>query len=427
MRRSGLFTGLLVALCASPSLQAALCTQDAVPAATLLYPYFEVDAACAATPATNTEFTVTNSHHEPIVSRVTLWTNSGVPGLTFDVYLNGYDQQTIDLDRVFCDGFLPSTGSAVEVRGRLSANAIAYPGCNATATPPAAPVYGGDGAISPSAAIELRARFSGQPLPSSATQCMSRPNGRSTIDGYITIDVVDRCSATPIGTAGFNTHLTAKNVLIGSALHYSHSDNSSFSLPAVPIEATSGTQLDVSASFYAQAGLPSGPRREPLPVAWSTEQGGGGLPAARAEHIVWRAPPAVGTAFACATGPSWFPLPLGNKTGFGSRGVFHVRDDGSALRTGRLAPVPLMAQRVIATTEFPELALNPFAAGWTYFNLARPDTATDFPAQAWVATVRRAPGAYALLHEGIPNGDACSAPAFNNPSTGPLLDQAGPP
>jgi hypothetical protein len=428
MQRFGLLAGLLIALWVPPTpLHAALCTLDAVPAATLLYPYFEVDAACGAMPSQNTEFSVTNTHHVPVVARVVLWTNSGVPGLSFDVYLNGYDQQTVDLERVFCDGFLPSTGSGVVPGpGRFSGAAVAFAGCNATATPGAAPVYGGDGAITAGARAELRARFTGQPLPSNATMCYSRPNGRSSAEGYITVDAVTRCGAAPHSDPGFGAHLSASNVLIGSALLYNNGDSSSYALSAVPIEATAGGELDESRSFYSHPFVSAGPRREPLPTSWTTEQGGAGLNASLAELIVWRAPPGVGTPFTCASGPSWYPLQLDNKSGFSSRGVFHVRDDGSAVRSQRLAPVPLMTQRVEALEEFPELQAMS-GGGWTYLNLSRADAITFYPAQAWVATVRRSPGRFALLHEGAPLGDACDGTPFTNTSAGPLTDLAGSP
>ena len=217
---------------------------------------------------------------------------------------------------MFCDGFVPSTGSGVGSAGRLSAPPVVYPGCNATATPGAAPVYGGDGALSTTARAELRATFGGQPLPSSPNQCGSVANGRGTLDGYITVDTVDRCGAAAHGTLQFDAHLTARNVLIGSAMHYSNTLNSSFSVPAAPLEATAGAELELSRSFYFEPGIGLGARREPLPSAWSTEQGGAGLAGAQSDLIVWRSPPKVGTPFSCAAG-FVVPAELDNKAASG--------------------------------------------------------------------------------------------------------------
>jgi hypothetical protein len=150
----------------------------------------------------------------------------------------------------------------------------------------------------------------------------------------------------------------------------------------------------------------------------------GALDHQQVELISWRSPPAAGTPFACSGAPSWFPLQLDNRSGYGSRGVFHVRDNGKAVPTTRLNPLPRMAQRSEAQQEFPELAN--VDAGWSYLNLSRSNAGADYPAQAWVGTIRRQFGRFAMLHVGAPFGDACDAAPFDNESPGPLQTFAGP-
>ena len=422
MRNTGIATCVLLALCAAPSTtQAVLCAVDDVPAATLLIPYFEVDPVCTES-SRNTRFTITNTDHPPVLARVVVWTNAGVVALYFDVYLNGYDQQEVNLRRVLCDGWLPSTGEAVAPGpGRHSSTAAHFTGCNATATPPASPVYGGDGALTANQRLQLRALLTGQPVPSNPTLCAGLPNGRDTAEGYVTVDVVNRCNAALPGDVEFGSHLAADNVLIGSAVLADSAENVSVTMPVIPLEATTDTVLDQSPSFYAAPGLPAGPRREPLPSAWMAEAGAGSYQ--RVDLVAWRAPPESGALFACPSGPAWFPLQLDNRSGYGSRGVFHVRDNGQAVPTSRLNPLPRMAQRTAAQEEFPELA--DVAGGFSWLNLSHGNGLNLYPAQAWVGTIRQQTGRYAVLHPGAPIGDACDAPAFDNESPGPLQTFAG--
>src|SRR5215210_4108614 len=70
-------------------------TIDAVPAATLLLPYFEVDLTNAN--GVDTLFSINNASATAILAHVTIWSDQSVPVLDFDVYLTGYDVQTISL------------------------------------------------------------------------------------------------------------------------------------------------------------------------------------------------------------------------------------------------------------------------------------------------------------------------------------------
>src|SRR4051812_3393889 len=71
------------------------CDIAALPAATLLLPYFEVDLDDL--DGETTLFTVTNVADRAQIVRVTLWTDYAYPVVSFDVYLTGYDVQAINL------------------------------------------------------------------------------------------------------------------------------------------------------------------------------------------------------------------------------------------------------------------------------------------------------------------------------------------
>lgn len=423
MQRATPIACLMVATLVAPtSAWAALCSQDRVPAASLLLPYFEVSGICIPGAGRNVRFTVTNTEKAAVLTRVTLWSNVGVAALEYDVYLNGFDQQTIDLADVVCNGNLPETGAGVPPGpGRLAATTTTYPGCNATSSPAGgAPVYGA-GALSPTQRAELVAALSGNPLPSAPTQCSSLPNGRSTLEGYITIDAVNRCGADSLGEANFGAHLDSRNVLVGSAVLIDDVENASVAIPAIALEATTTSALDASPSFYGLGGSSVGPRREPLPNAWSVELVQNA--ATRTDYIVWRAPPGPGAPFLCSSGPAWHPLQLDTKAGFGSRGYFHVTDAGTAVRPLQIAPVGRATQRVGADS-LAELAAFT-GAGFTYFNLFQTTVGATLPAQAWAGSVIVREGRFQSMEEGAPQDAACAAPAFDNTSTGPVTSRAG--
>ena len=81
---------------------AEICTIDDVPAATLLLPYFEVDLSNNNNNnGVNTLFSINNASASAAVAHVTLWTDQSIPTLDFDVYLTGYDVQTISIRDIF--------------------------------------------------------------------------------------------------------------------------------------------------------------------------------------------------------------------------------------------------------------------------------------------------------------------------------------
>ena len=86
---------LLAGLLASAPARAVICTVDEVPAATLLLPYFEVDLGEPVGP--RTLFSVNNASATAVLAHVVVWSDLSVPVLDFNIYLTGYDVQTINL------------------------------------------------------------------------------------------------------------------------------------------------------------------------------------------------------------------------------------------------------------------------------------------------------------------------------------------
>src|SRR5437868_12682551 len=104
------------------------CDIGLYPAATLLLPDCEVEMAIR---GTDTLFTIVNVSNEPQIARVTIWTDWSFPVLSFNIFLTGYDTQSISLYDVIANGVIaPGTNSgttSVIAPGALSAANNANP------------------------------------------------------------------------------------------------------------------------------------------------------------------------------------------------------------------------------------------------------------------------------------------------------------
>ena len=93
----------------TPPAGAELCTIDAVPAATLLVPYFAVDLGDGGVAPKNgidTIFSITNTQSRDTTAQVRLFTDQGLGAIEFPVSLPGHGVVTISLSDVF-NGKLP--------------------------------------------------------------------------------------------------------------------------------------------------------------------------------------------------------------------------------------------------------------------------------------------------------------------------------
>src|SRR5436309_4524765 len=84
----------------------ASCDIKVGPAATLLLPYFEVDLG--PTGEQTSLFTITNVSRYPQIAHVTLWTDWAFPVLNFNIFLVGYDVQSINLKDILVRGIVAS-------------------------------------------------------------------------------------------------------------------------------------------------------------------------------------------------------------------------------------------------------------------------------------------------------------------------------
>ena len=108
MAKKVLLCFALMSALTAGSAVAEICTIDDVPAATLLLPYFEVDLNDSN--GVTTLFSVNNASASAAVAHVTVWTDLSVPVLDFDIYLTGFDVQTMNMRH-------PQRHPAVDRRG----------------------------------------------------------------------------------------------------------------------------------------------------------------------------------------------------------------------------------------------------------------------------------------------------------------------
>jgi hypothetical protein len=424
---------LVLLLTAAPlPAHADLCALDHVPAATLLLPYFEVDLNDPA--GRSTLFSINNSRAEPTLAHVVLWTDLAVPTLTFDVYLTGYDIETINLRDVLT-GRLPRTADlardpadTTSPKGDFSQDAT-FPGCEGLLPPPTLP---------PDLLGPLQSAHTGQPSPLQGGQCAGLPHGDTGIArGYVTIDVATRCSSLRPGdpgyfgaggVAGFDNVLWGDFFYVDPSGRFAEGDN------LVRIEADPARFAAGGVTFYGRYVNGTGADgREPLPTLWATRFLTGGGFDGGTDLVAWREVPWNGVPFPCGTPPAGFPLAQKELISF---------DEEEHPFIFGLPPFP----------EFPPLVPTPFAAaatrvqaggaglplpsnfGWILADLSPYVNAPADPyAQGWIGQVSTSRGRYSVGFQGTALNSLCApdrCPTGQETATGQLCvgpTQAGAP
>jgi hypothetical protein len=424
-------------------------TIDNVPAATLLLPYFECDLGNAPTanaPASgnpngvNTLFSVNNASATAQLAHVTVWSDQSVPVLDFDIYLTGYDVQTISICEVLVDGILPQTGSGTNTAandpgsplGLFSGPDVIYPNCNTTSSPPLPPVYAIP-AINTQFRIHLQQLLTGRQSTVDGT-CAGANYGDNIARGYITIDDVNSCSTLfPSDTGYFISGglgiADNDNVLWGDYFYVFPGENFAQGEMLVSVEADAATlNTPGEYTFYGRyvAGT-AADNREPLATTFGARYLDGGPFSGGTDFIVWRDskfPPGV----SCVTGPNYGELFEKQIV------VFDEEENPVTVQQGGPSGEPTPGAQCVFCDEAQrrhvgiDFAVDePF--GWVYVNLNH-TTVLDAGlgqgyigrAQAWLFDVMSAEGRFSV---------GFNALAFDNANTqtnvGGLCIQAGAP
>jgi hypothetical protein len=427
MKKTALSLALMGLLALGGQAAAVICTIDAVPAATLLLPYFEVDLSNPN--GLTTLFSVNNASATAVLVHVVLWSDLSVPVLDFDVYLTGYDVQSVNLRDIIVNGNLPQTASAgqdpadtISPKGPLSQD-INFASCNNALPLPQLPaIY-----IS-----HLQNSLTGLPSALLGGNCAGQAIGDNVARGYITMDTVDQCSTFFPGDAGYFLSggagvATNQNVIWGDWFIVNTTENFAEGGDLVHIEADATNPATSTAGRYTFYGRYDAwtavDNREPLATTFATRYLDGGPFSAGTSFLVWRDSKVSQGAFTCPATlgvvPVWYPL--------GQEGIVIFDEQEHPVQpatvpvspqppNAALAPFPAETQR----TQVGGAALSvPFSFGWMYLDLNTTVTAAGAnppvdpaAAQAWVVATMASNGHYAVGIDAIRLDSACAANHF---------------
>ena len=379
------FTGLGTA----PPLRAELCQLDDRPGATLLLPYFEVDLEDEQ--GVTTILSVNNISPETVLARAVLWTNAGIPTFGFEIYLTGYDVQSVNLRDVL-NGELPTTGPGTSPLGSISESPGPFPSC--TFEPPAIPFD-----------AFLQAAHTGRPSPRLEGLCAGIAQGDDIARGYLTVDVVEDCTPfLPTDAAYFATDgpLAHANVLWGDYFFLEEGSSNARGGRLVALEADPEAFDKDDLTFYRRFSTGGVDAREPLPTVWGNRFVSGGGFEIASSSIVWRDPGVATTPFACAGTP--FGLPEDRTVIL----TFDEQENPSLTpASSSFAPFPLVTQQVVPS--------RPVGFGWEMMDLA---AGTNPRRQSYVLEVLEAQGRYSLIRPAMPLDGGCE-PGFALPEPPP--------
>jgi hypothetical protein len=383
-------------------------TIDDVPAATLLLPYFEVDIANPVT-GVNTLFSINNASATAVLAHVTVWSDQSVPVLDFDVYLTGYDVQTISLRDIFINGNLPITASAgqdtsgdtISPKGPVSQD-INFASC---ATLPYSP-----GFVSASFRSHLQAWLQGKAstAPGLTNQCAGSKQLDNVLRGYITVDTVNACNLFfPSDWAFYSPFVTDQNVLWGDYFYVNNAENFAQGETLVHIESCPTCFVAGDHTFYGRYnGALADDSREALPTTEGVRFINGGDFNGGTNLKIWREANAADSSYTCTNQgpPSWWPL---------ESTQIVIFDEQEQPVTAEECPSgdPTCEQEVTIPNEANDIdvaldLLAPFDFGWLYLNLQHNNPGFvaiygDPYAQSWTTAVMDATGRFSVGFDAI--------------------------
>lgn len=410
--------------------------------ATLLGPYFEVDLSNST--GMNTIFSINNTgavafntfgnppqtfvqQNGPtaVLAHVVIWSDLGVPVFNFNIYLTGYDVQTIDMRQVL-NGNLPQTATAgqdptdtISPKGRFSQD-INFASCNSNFAP--APTFSSSAGLPPAALTaatiaNLQTSLTGNPSASVSGKCAGAVHNDNIARGYITVDTVNNCTSRFPGDVGyigaggggdqtFQSYQLTGEVFYVDQLHaIARGDN------MVHIHASTTDPLVSTAGNYTFYGRYDGwnaaDGRQPLPngfaarflngnftgdppPAISAAWGVGTVPGGSTSLVVWRDSKASSQYFTCGALPSPFPLGQEGLAAFDEQEHPQVASGNSLFAFGTAFPLATQVVRVGSAA----LPVS-FNSGWVFLDLSNTINGNPNPpsdpaaAQAWVQVIEQ--------------------------------------
>jgi hypothetical protein len=395
------------------------CDISLLPAATLLLPYFEVDLDSIN--GQTTLITLTNTSHAEQVAHVTLWTDWGYPVIDFNVYLTGYDVQSLNLFDVIARGQIAPPqgtgfGDAGSPEGELSDDNSLVDQDTCRFLPMAIEEHYRQRMREAFTNGRIPARGSDPACNTAGSPRSAHPNGNAV--GYATIDLVRQCiTATPVDQEYYDL-LLFDNVLIGDYQQVDSTNEYAQSSPLVHIRAIpeGGTPVsrpvtNLRRTFYSrhQTGpVTTRDARQPLPATFAAHWISGGAGQFQTSLKIWREG-ATGPNPTCAAYALSAQMPIREVVRFDEEENFVAFTTG--LADPPIVHVPKTPATALADIEDDEIF--PFnhldaVAGWVYLNLDTDAAAGEYARQGWVVSSMRAEGRYSGDADVSALGNGCS-------------------
>jgi len=384
------------------------CDIGTFPAATLLLPYFEVEARKHVNDAGNTIFSVINTSRQPEIARVTIWTDYGYPALWFNLFLTGYGVSSISLYDVIANGRLPETSSSAQVGTRsrpndANPNIVSLDDCATLGGPLPQTTVDSLLALLTAGAAEGECHYGGE---------------HPMAVGYVTVDVVNSCTKiSPLDPAYYAKTLLFDNVLTGDyervmpdkVVGNYAGGNPLVHIRAIPEGGPAGVvTTGLPYTFYDRmtpAAARHIDRRQPLPSTFAARYIEGGTAAFHTEYTMWREA-ATSAASGCVAANASVPY------------VSIVRYDeyenptvGSGART-----FPVAASAATTSSAFPP-RVGVSVSGWMFLQLdnrAGVSASSPFsvprPSQNWIVIKMQSEGRYGVEYDATSIGNGCTNP-----------------
>ncbi len=409
-----LLVASLLAVLAAPAF-AVIGTVDDVPAATLLLPYFEVDLDDPA--GVTTLMSINNASATAVLAHVVVWTDLSIHVLDFNVYLTGYDVQSINLRDIFVGGSLPVTASVgQDPADTISPQGPASQDINFASCTGLLPY--GNPALDALYIDHLQSTLTGQSSDVFfGGLCAGIDHGDRIARGYVTVDTVSFCSTNfppDVGyfISGGSGTATNQNVLWGDYFYVYPGDNFAQGETLVHVEADSTLGIG-NYTFYYRYSL-GADNREGLGNIFAVRYLNGGVFDGGTSLLTWRDAKRTINPFSCALSfPAPFPLGQNQVVVFDEEENFEVPEGCTVSPcppTQGIQPFPWEAQR----TEVGSSAL-PAAPdfGWIFLNLNSVVAGSQVPfeplMQNWVTVAMDAEGRFSVGFDAIQLGNVTDA------------------
>lgn len=383
-----LLLSLVLTAAASPASAAAAeadpCFERTGPGATLLFPWFEVDLANPK--GRRTLIAIQNTFAQDVLTNVVLWTNCGLPVVSFNLVVKGDAVRSIDLRNLIVDGRIPKSG-----------HHRPFAGCDVSVSPPD---------LDEEQILGMQARLTGRPDPGDGL-CYSGPASPASLaSGYVTVDLMQSCSETirtprDPGYFGAGGIALSLNVLWGDFFLLDDEADLAQGLEAVVLASDESIVEGSGPSFYGR-----GDDRRALGSRYRARTIQGGAFDGGTELLAWVKPFSRGPTL-CGEFPT---CNTGGMTGY-SIDVLARRESGEQVAFGRLDLDTVASRLKPGSKELPiEAGFGTLDMAFYFYDCKRGKCSppTKDPVQGWLIPIYTAEGRFSVGLRAAPLNDRCS-------------------